>query len=69
MPIPQVTSRDRGWPNHVSLGGAIDLDVPGFAMVEQVRAIARERVHGIAGSIDEPCLRRIQFVLRAFLEL
>ncbi len=67
--ILPVTSRDRGWPNHVLLTGDLHLPVPSFAMVEQPRAVARERIVGTAGSIDEACLRQIRFVLRAFLDL
>jgi mRNA interferase MazF len=67
--IVPVTSRDRGWPNHVLLSGNLHLRAPSFAMVEQARTVARERIVGTAGSIDEDCLRQIRFVLRAFLDL
>ena len=64
-----VTSRNRGWPNHVSLSGHTGLDRPSYAMTEQVRAISRERVVGHAGSIDEESLDRIRVYLRDFLDL
>jgi mRNA interferase MazF len=67
--VVPVTSRDRGWPNHVPLGGLVALDRPSFGMTEQVTTISRDRIVSSAGAIDEPCLQRIQMMLRAFLGL
>lgn len=67
--VVPVTSRDRGWPNHVPLSGDIGLPRGGFAMVEQVQMISRERIVGPAGSIDEECLRQIRVYLQDFLDL
>lgn len=64
-----VTSRDRGWPNHVLLTGATSLERESYAMTEQVRSISRERVVGAAGSIDQQCLDSVRVYLRDFLDL
>lgn len=67
--VVPVTSRDRGWPNHVRLSGDTGLSRGGFAMVEQVQTISRKRIVGTLGSIDEECLRDIRLYLQDFLDL
>jgi mRNA interferase MazF len=67
--VVPVTSRNRQWPNHVPLTGDTGLEIASFAMVEQVKAIARERVLGVAGSVDDACLRTIRVYLQDFLDL
>ena len=64
--IVPVTSVDRGWPNHVPVAG-----LPGtsWAMTEQLRATARERLHGRLGQVDEITLASIRSWIRDFLEL
>ena len=66
--VVPVTSRNRQWP-HVPLTGDTGLEIASFAMVEQVKAIARGRVVGVAGSVDEECLRTIRVYLQDFLDL
>lgn len=67
--VVPVTTRDRGWPNHVPLTGPTGLESESFALTEQIRVIARDAIVGAAGSIDEDCLRRIRLYLQDFLEL
>ncbi|MFX0537188.1 type II toxin-antitoxin system PemK/MazF family toxin [Ornithinimicrobium sp. Y1847] len=53
-----ITSIDRGWPNHVPLGG---LPHPSFAMTEQVRTVSRSWIHGrlrVATSDELATVRR-----------
>lgn len=57
--VAPCTSRDRAWPNHITLTGPIGLEAPTFAMTEQVRTVARDRVKEIAGAVDEQCLSEI----------
>ena len=64
-----VTSRHRGWPNHVQLSGPTALTASSYAMTEQVRSISRDRIVGAAGSIDQDCLDRIRVYLRDFFDL
>lgn len=64
--IVPITSVDRGWPNHVAVAG---LPGPSWAMTEQLRATARERLHGRLGQVDEKTLDSIRSWLRDFLEL
>jgi len=64
-----VTSRDRGWPNHIQLSGPTALTASSYAMTEQVRSISRDRIVGAAGSIDQDCLDRIRVYLRDFFDL
>jgi mRNA interferase MazF len=68
MVVP-VSTRDRGWPNHVPLTGPTGLGSPSFALTEQIRVIDRGSIVRAAGSIDENCLRQIRLYLQDFLEL
>jgi mRNA interferase MazF len=64
-----VTSRERGWPNHVPLTGPTGLERPSFAMTEQILTVSRERIRAIAGRIDAESLGAVQVYLRDFLGL
>lgn len=64
--VVPVTSVDRGWPNHVPLQG---LEMPSFAMTEQVRAISRSRLHARVGMASDPELAEVRQWLDDFLEL
>ena len=65
--VVPVTSRDRGWPNHIRLTGPTGLDQPSWALTEQPRTITRSRLDAAAGSIDDACLEAIRVYLRDFL--
>ena len=67
--VVPVTSRDRGWPNHVQLHGPVGLDRSSWAMTEQPRTISRGRIHRLAGTVDRTTLDRIDLLLRDFLAL
>lgn len=67
--VVPVTSVDRGWPNHVRLTGHFNLDRASWALTEQLRAISRERVHGLAGAVDDETLGRIRTWISTFLDL
>lgn len=54
--VVPVTTRDRGWPNHVRLTGRTGLDEPSWAMTEQVRAVSRDRLRTCVGLVDLDCL-------------
>lgn len=64
------TTRDRGWSNHVKLAGK-DLKLPSdmYAMTEQPRTIARERLTGVAVMIDVAVMREVDMWLRDFTAL
>lgn len=62
-----VTTRDRGWPNHVRLTGHVALDLPSFAMTEQVRAISRQRLVDQGGLVDDACLDAVLEWLHDYL--
>jgi mRNA interferase MazF len=64
-----ISSKDRGWPNHVRMTGPTLLPVPSWAMTEQVRTISRDRMSGRAGHVDEACLVVIRQYLRDFFGL
>jgi mRNA interferase MazF len=65
--VVPATSRDRGWPNHVALRGDTGLDVATFAMTEQVRTIARDRVVNVSGEIEEASRAEIREWVRRWL--
>ncbi|MCB1274759.1 MAG: type II toxin-antitoxin system PemK/MazF family toxin [Leucobacter sp.] len=68
--IVPCTTRDRGWPNHVRLVGK-DLNLPSetYAMTEQPRTVARERLFESAGMIDVGVMREVDMWLRDFFAL
>ena len=65
--VAPCTSRDRSWPNHVPLTGPVGLMAPTFAMTEQVRTIARDRVKDVVGAVDEDCLSHISAWIHRWL--
>lgn len=65
--VVPATSRDRGWPNHVALHGGTGLGVATFAMTEQVRTIARDRVVSTTGEIEDANLVEICGWVRRWL--
>ena len=66
--VVPVTTVDRGWPNHVPVVGAA-LPEPSWAMTEQVRTVARERIIARAGRVAPPTLAAMRGWIRDFLEL
>lgn len=64
-----ITTRDRGLPNHVRLGGDLGLDAESFAMTEQPRTIDRRRITRSVGQVDAATLQEIRSWLVDFLEL
>jgi mRNA interferase MazF len=66
--VVPVTSRDRGWPNHVPITGVVSLDKPSFAMTEQPTTVARNRMLAAAGFVDEACMAQVRMYLRDFLD-
>ena len=68
--IVPCTTRDRGWPNHVKLVGKnLTLPAETFAMTEQPRTIARDRLLDVARLIDVEVMREVDGWLRDFLAL
>lgn len=68
--IVPATTTDRGWPNHVALKGAgLTLAQQTYAMTEQPRAITRERLFDVAGTVDAATMREVDQWLRDFLAL
>lgn len=68
--IVPCTTRDRGWPNHVKLAGEhLFLPVATYAMTEQPRTVARERLLDIAGVVDARTMREVDGWLHDFLAL
>lgn len=68
--VVPATTTDRGWPNHVPLAGPeLTLEEPNFAMTEQPRAITRERLHDVAGTVDAATMAAMDAWLRDFLAL
>lgn len=66
--VVPVTTRERGWVNHVELRGDLALPHRSWAMTEQVTTIARRRIHRSLGVVDEACLRRIRQFVRVFTD-
>lgn len=64
--VVPVSSKERGWPNHVPL---LELPGPSWAMTEQIRVVARARLHGRLGVADDLAMHRIRHWLRRFLDL
>jgi mRNA interferase MazF len=68
--IVPVTTKNRGWPNHVLLKGpGLALDQLSFAMTEQPRTVARDRLYDLAGTVDGATMKEVDGWLRDFLAL
>ena len=67
--VVPVTSKDRGWPNHIRLNGDLSLAGPSFAMTEQIRTVTRERFLSFIGHVDNSTMAAVQLWLRDFLAL
>lgn len=68
--VVPVTTRDRRWAHHVRLAGErLALDRPSFAMTEQPRTIARDRISGHAGTVSGSSMAEIDQWLRDFIDL
>jgi mRNA interferase MazF len=68
MVLP-VTTTDRGWPNHVRLTGPHGLAAPSWAMTEQIRTVAGDRLGDPVGTVDPACLDALRLWLSDFLDL
>ena len=68
--VVPITSRDRGIRSHVSItppeGG---LTLPSYAMCEQLRVIAKERLRGRVGTVAPRTLAAVEDRLRILLDL
>jgi len=68
--VVPITSVDRDWPHHVRLEGPrLELAKVSFAMTEQPRTIARERISRQAGAVAVPTLAAVDRWLQEFLGL
>lgn len=68
--VVPLTTTDRGWPHHVRVAGPrTGLSELSFAMTEQPRTIARQRVVRVAGTADPHTLDEIGSWLSDFLAL
>lgn len=66
--VVPVTSSDRGWLHHVPVAGpSTGLSRPSFAMTEQPRTLARERITRQSGMTDAQTLDAVDGWLRDFL--
>ena len=61
------TRRDRGWLNHVEVGGETGLSKRTFAMTEQPRTVSTERILRVMGHVDDDCLTAITRWVRVWL--
>ena len=55
-----VTTKDRGWPNHVELNAGAGMEQRSFAMTEQVRTISRQRLAKKIGVVEGSVLRDVR---------
>ncbi len=68
MIVVPLTTTDRGWPHHVPVQGEqTGLSKESFAMTEQPRTIARERVVRQAGAAEAQTCEAVDRWLRDFL--
>jgi len=66
--VVPLTSRERGWPNHVAVSGASGLSSPSWAMTEQPRCVSRERILRWTGSVDDDTFAAIRVYLADALD-
>jgi mRNA interferase MazF len=68
--IVPITTVDRGWPHHVEIeGDATSLRKRSFAMTEQPRTIAVERIARHSGTADDATMSSVDAWLRDFIAL
>lgn len=67
--VVPATTRSKPWPNRVPIQSSPPLSVQTYAMPEQVRAVARERITDVAAHVDPESLDEIDGWLRNFLDL
>lgn len=65
--IVPLTTRERGWENHVEVGAA--LPRRSWAMTEQVRTIDRRRIGGLIAGADDETMDAVRVWLVDFLDL
>ena len=58
--VVPVTTKDRGWPNHVELNAGAGVEQRSFAMTEQVRTISRQRLTKKIGVVEESVLQNVR---------
>ena len=58
--VVPVTTKDRGWPNHVELNVGAGTKQRSFAMTEQVRAISRQRLTKKIGAVEDSVLQNVR---------
>lgn len=62
-----ITSKNRHWPNHIPISLDAGLGQESWAMTEQVRTIARERISSRAGTLPPHSLSQVRMWLGDFL--
>jgi len=62
-----ITSKNRHWPNHIPISAHAGLGQESWAMTEQVRTIARERIYSRAGTLSVRSLADVRMWLGDFL--
>lgn len=62
------TTRRRGWPNHVPIQGTLALGRNTFAMTEQLRSVARERLIRKVGQADETTMTEVGIWINRWLK-
>jgi mRNA interferase MazF len=65
--VVPVTSRHRGWPDHILLMGPSGLAAESWAMTEQIRTISRDRITDVVGHVTAECLGEMRMYLKDFL--
>ncbi len=65
--VVPVTSSDRGWESHIRLEPGRILPKASWAMTEQIRTIARERIQRGNGRVSKECLSEMLWWVRAFI--
>ena len=58
--VVPVTTKDRGWLNHVELNAGAGVEQRSFAMTEQVRTISRQRLAKKIGVVEGSVLRDVR---------
>lgn len=65
--VVPITSKNRHWPNHIAILPNAGLGQESWAMTEQVRTIARERISSRAGTLSSRALAEVRMWLGDFL--
>lgn len=67
--VMPLTTKNRGWPNHIQASGNTGLQPDSWIMTEQVRCVSRLRLHKHVGSLSPATFNTVKWWSSVFFGL